>query len=246
MSLTLHFHPLSSFCWKALIALYENDTPFTANQVDLGNPAERDALLKLSPIGRFPVLEDKARGEVVPESSIIIEYLDRHYPGRMRFIPAEPEAALQTRLRDRFLDLYIHLQMQKIVGDRLRPKDAKDPHGVEQARAQIRKSYDILERQLTGSAWAMGENFRPCRLRRRAAAVLCRPAGAVRRPQQSDRLSRAPEGAAFLRARAEGGRAVFCDVSEGGCVNGCQQGGYHPRDLRRLSRPMIAPSSRAH
>jgi glutathione S-transferase len=159
MSLTLHFHPLSSFCWKALIALYENGTPFTANQVDLGNSAERDALLRLSPIGRFPVLEDRARGEVVPESSIIIEYLDRHYPGRVRFIPVEPEAALQTRLRDRFLDLYIHLQLQKIVGDRLRPKGTKDPHGVEQARAQIRKSYDILEQQLTGGVWAMGENF---------------------------------------------------------------------------------------
>ena len=158
MSLTLHFHPLSSFCWKALIALYENNTPFAANKVDLGNPAEREALLKLSPIGRFPVLEDTARGEVVPESSIIIEYLDHHYPGGIRFIPADAEAALQTRLRDRFLDLYIHLQMQKVVGDRLRPKGAKDPHGVEQARAQIRKSYDILETSLTGS-WAMGEDF---------------------------------------------------------------------------------------
>ena len=31
MSLTLHFHPLASYCWKALIALYENDTPFTPN-----------------------------------------------------------------------------------------------------------------------------------------------------------------------------------------------------------------------
>ena len=158
MSLTLHFHPLSSFCWKTLIALYENDTAFTASQVDLGNPAEYDALLKLSPIGRFPLLEDKARGEVVPESSIIIEYLDRHYPGSVRFIPAEPEAALQTRLRDRFVDLYIHLQMQKVVGDRLRPKGSKDPHGVEQARAQIRKSYDILEQQLNGT-WAMGEDL---------------------------------------------------------------------------------------
>ena len=148
MSLVLHFHPLSSFCWKALIALYENGTPFAANQVDLGNPAQREALLKLSPIGRFPVLEDAARGEVVPESSVIIEYLDRHYPGRTRFIPADPEAALQTRLRDRFVDLYIHLQMQKVVGDRLRPKGAKDPHGGEQARAQIRKSYDILESSL--------------------------------------------------------------------------------------------------
>jgi len=159
MSLTLHFHPLSSFCWKALIALYENDTPFAANKVDLGNPAEREALLKLSPIGRFPVLEDTGRRQVAPESSIIIEYLDRHYPGRTRFIPVDPQAALQTRLRDRFLDLYLHLQMQKVIGDRLRPASAKDPHGVEQARAQIRKSYDIFESQLTGSEWAMGPEF---------------------------------------------------------------------------------------
>jgi glutathione S-transferase len=159
MSLTLHFHPLSSFCWKTLIALYENDTPFAANQVDLGNPAEREALLKLSPIGRFPVLEDTARREVVPESTVIIEYLDSHYPGRTRFIPADPQAAFETRLRDRFLDLYLHLQMQKVVGDRLRPTGSKDPHGVEQARAQIRKSYDIFESQLTGSEWAMGDSF---------------------------------------------------------------------------------------
>src|SRR5690348_3111857 len=91
MSLILHFHPLSSFCWKALTALYENDTPFTPNMVNLGDPGERAALLKLWPICRFPVLEDKARGEVVPESSIIIEYLDRHYPGRTRFIPEEAD-----------------------------------------------------------------------------------------------------------------------------------------------------------
>jgi glutathione S-transferase len=30
MSLTLHMHPLASYCWKVLIALYENDTPFEA------------------------------------------------------------------------------------------------------------------------------------------------------------------------------------------------------------------------
>ena len=99
MSLTLHFHPLASFCWKALIALYENDTPFAPNMVDLGNAAERAALLQLWPIGKFPVLRDDARDQTVPESSIIIEYLDRHYPGRARFIPAEPDLAWQTRLR---------------------------------------------------------------------------------------------------------------------------------------------------
>jgi glutathione S-transferase len=33
MSLTLHFHPLASYCHKVLIALYENETPFTPNLV---------------------------------------------------------------------------------------------------------------------------------------------------------------------------------------------------------------------
>ena len=87
MSLTLHFHPLASYCWKALIALYENDTAFTPNLVDLGSPAERAALVKLWGIGKFPVLRDEARNETVPESSIIVEYLDRHYRGPTRFIP---------------------------------------------------------------------------------------------------------------------------------------------------------------
>lgn len=159
MSLILHFHPLSSFCWKALTALYENDTPFAPNMVNLGDPDERAALLKLWPICRFPVLEDKARGEVVPESSIIIEYLDRYYPGRTRFIPEQADRALQTRLQDRFYDLYLHLPMQKIVGDRLRPADKKDPRGVEEARTQIKTSYAIIERQMTDGTWAMGSDF---------------------------------------------------------------------------------------
>jgi glutathione S-transferase len=47
MSLTLYYHPLSLFCWKVLIALYENDTPFTPQLADLGNECERSALLKM-------------------------------------------------------------------------------------------------------------------------------------------------------------------------------------------------------
>jgi glutathione S-transferase len=159
MSLTLHFHPLASYCWKALIALYENDTPFTPNLVDLGNPAERAALVKLWGIGKFPVLRDDARNETVPESSIIVEYLDRNYGGQTRFIPDDAGRALQTRLRDRFYDLYVHLPMQKIMIDRLRPVDKTDPHGVEEARAQLRTSYAMIEQQMARGSWAMGDDF---------------------------------------------------------------------------------------
>jgi glutathione S-transferase len=159
MSLTLHFHPLSSFCWKVLIALYENDTPFTAHSVNLGDEAERAALLRLWPIGKFPVLRDEAADRTIPETSIIIEYLDSQYPGRIRFIPADLKLALQTRLRDRFYDLYVHLSMQKIVGDRLRPAGKKDPHGVEEARARLQSCYGMIDKEVAGKNWAMGDAF---------------------------------------------------------------------------------------
>jgi glutathione S-transferase len=159
MPLTLYFHPLASYCWKTLIALYENDIPFTPSQVDLGNPAERAALVKLWGVGKFPVLRDDARNETVPESSVIIEYLDSHYRGRTRFIPDDGDRALQTRLHDRFYDLYVHLPMQKIMIDRLRPAGSQDFHGVEEARAQLRTSYGMIEQQMAQGPWAMGGEF---------------------------------------------------------------------------------------
>ena len=159
MSLTLYFHPLASYCHKALIALYENDTPFTPNIVDLSNESERAALLKLWPIGKFPVLRDDARNQTIPESTVIVEYLDRHYPGRTQFIPADADSAWPTRLRDRFYDLYVHEPMQKIVGDRLRPSGKKDPHGVEEARARLRTSYRMIDDDMAAQTWAAGDAF---------------------------------------------------------------------------------------
>jgi glutathione S-transferase len=159
MSLTLYFHPLASYCQKVLIALYENDTPFTPRSVDLGNAEERAALLKLWPIGKFPVLRDAARDQTVPESSIIIEYLDRHYPGRTPLVPTDPDLSWQTRLRDRFYDHYVHEPMQKIVGDRLRPAEKRDPFGVEEARARLRASYDVIDQEIAKKTWAIGDAF---------------------------------------------------------------------------------------
>jgi len=159
MSLTLHFHPLSSFCHKVLIALYENDTPFTPKIVNLQDEAERNALRKLWPVGKIPVLEDHPRDWSVSESSIIIEYLDQHYPGPTRFVPTDGELARQMRFRDRFFDFHIHLHMQKIVGDRLRPADKKDPHGVEDARTRMRVALDMVEQAMASKIWANGEVF---------------------------------------------------------------------------------------
>jgi glutathione S-transferase len=159
MSLTLDFHPLSSFCQKVLVALYENDTPFHPHLVDLGDAAARAAFLALWPLGKFPVLRDDARNETIPESSIVIEYLAQHYPGRTKLIPDGPELARQTRLQDRFYDLYLQDPMQKIVGDRRRPPESRDPYGVAQARERLDTAYDMIEADMGGKMWATGADF---------------------------------------------------------------------------------------
>ncbi|ESY90941.1 MULTISPECIES: glutathione S-transferase family protein [unclassified Mesorhizobium] len=159
MSLTLHFHPLASFCWKPLIALYENATPFASVIVDLGDEQSRAAFLKVSPTGKMPALRDDARDRTVLESTIVVEYLAAHYPGPAELIPADVDLALAVRQADRFYDFYVQEPMQKIVGDRLRPLDNTDPFGVEQARSQLRNSYAIIEREMQSSEWAVGDAF---------------------------------------------------------------------------------------
>jgi glutathione S-transferase len=159
MSLELYFHPLASFCQKALIALYENGTPFVPHIVDLGDEASRAALAKVWPIAKFPVLRDHARNRTVPESSIIIEYLARHYPGKVQLLPEGPDLAMETRLWDRFYDLYVHEPMQKLVTDRLRPAGHNDAHGVQSAKALLQTAYGMIDEAMAAKSWAMGDVF---------------------------------------------------------------------------------------
>ena len=159
MSLKLYFHPLASYCHKALIALYENDVPFEPVFVDLADEKSSAALRSLWPIAKFPVLRDEARDCTVAEATVIIEYLDAHYPGATRFVPADADLTWQARMWDRFYDLYVHESMQKIVGDQLRPAGAKDPFGVEHARAMLRRAYGMIGEQMAGRTWALGESY---------------------------------------------------------------------------------------
>jgi glutathione S-transferase len=159
MSLTLHFHPLASYCQKVLVGLYELGVPFEKHLVDLGDKDSRAAFLKLWPIGKFPVLYDGARDLTVPESTIILEYIDQHHGGSARLVPLDPDRARECRLRDRFYDLHVHVPMQKIVTDKLRPDGRRDPLGVEQAKALLETAYTVADDQLRGTTWALGDDF---------------------------------------------------------------------------------------
>jgi glutathione S-transferase len=159
VSLKLYYHPLSSFCHKVLIALYENGTPFEPVLVDLTNEESAAAFKKIWPIRKFPVLRDEAKDLTIPESSIIIEYLDMHYPGRTRFVPKDDDSAWRTWQADRFYDLHVHVPMQKVITDRLRPAGKNDSFGVEQARQTIQTAYGLIEGDMATKTWAMGDAF---------------------------------------------------------------------------------------
>jgi glutathione S-transferase len=155
MSLTLYAHPFSSYSWKALIALYENATPFRYRKLDeSGAFPELEALW---PLKKFPVLRDG--DEAVIEASIIIEHLALHHPGPVSLVPREAQAALNVRFLDRFFDNYVMTPVQKLVLDRLRASGEQDPKGVAEARALLEGAFGWLERQLTPDRWAAGESF---------------------------------------------------------------------------------------
>ncbi len=159
MTLALYTHPLASYCHKVLIALYENATPFEPRRIDLANDADSARFLALWPVGKMPVLRDDARDRTIPETSIILEYLEQHYPGLSPLLPDDPELRLEARLLDRFFDLYVSAPMQKIVLDRLRPAGASDPHGVAEARANLAMAYGMIEARMRGRQWAIGDQF---------------------------------------------------------------------------------------
>ncbi|MES2640673.1 MAG: glutathione S-transferase family protein [Myxococcota bacterium] len=155
MTLQLYAHPFSSYCQKVLIALYENATPFEMTVV--GDRKVADELTLIWPFKLYPVLVDE--GRTVVESSIIIEHLGLEHPGPVRLLPADPKAALEVRMMDRFFDTYVMTPQGRIVANALRAPDDRDPIGDDKARAMLETAYAWLEGRLAGRTWAAGETF---------------------------------------------------------------------------------------
>ncbi len=153
--LTIYGHPISSYTWKVLAALYENDTPFEF--VTLDQNTYPDFLAKW-PLGTFPVLVDSDRNRMITETSVIIEYLDQYYPGHVRFVPKDFDTALEVRRWDRLFDT-IGTTMTKVVMDNVRPDDQHDPIGVEAAKVAVRKIYTVVEAQLGDRAFIVGDSL---------------------------------------------------------------------------------------
>ena len=157
MTLKLYAHPFSSYCQKVLVALYENGTPFEWRLLSHEDPRLMEEFAALWPLKRFPVLVDGS--QAMPEASIIIEYLDLHYPGPVPMLPTDARAALEVRAMDRFFDNYISTPQQRVVGDSLRPESERDARGVADARATLDTAYGWLDKVMAHREWAAGDSF---------------------------------------------------------------------------------------
>lgn len=157
MSLALYGHPFSSYTQKALIALYENATPFEFRAIGPETPEHVEDWQRRWPMGKFPLLVDGARQFV--ETSIIIEYLDLAYPGPVRLLPEDPMAALEVRFLDRYFDLHVMDAMQVAVSSKLGQIPMKSEDGLALAKERLERAYAWLEDHLTGRTWAAGEAY---------------------------------------------------------------------------------------
>jgi len=157
MSLVLYGHPFSSYTQKALIALYENDTPFEFREIGPDTPQHIAEWQRRWPMGKFPLLVDGDRQFV--ETSIIIEYLQLAYPGPVRLMPADPMAALDVRFLDRFFDLHVMDAMQVAVSAAIGQVPMKSEDGLALATQRLERAYAWLESHLAGRIWATGEDY---------------------------------------------------------------------------------------
>ncbi len=150
MSLELFGHPFSSYTWKALIALYETERPFTFRNIEEAD--NHAALTELWPVGKFPLLVED--GVPIMESSIIVEHV------APALVPDERERAEDVRMLDRIFDNHVMTPMQAIVAEHL-PFITKTPdeNRIARARSALDNIYPWLDARLAGRRWAAGDEF---------------------------------------------------------------------------------------
>ena len=130
------------FAARVRIVLAEKNVEYEAVAIDLG---DRPAwLYAKNPLGKVPVIEEEG-GLVLPESRVIMEYLDERYP-EPPLLPADPAERALARLRlerfDSFSGAYYALR-----------------RGDERARARFEATLEQLDDVLVAQSHLGGRDY---------------------------------------------------------------------------------------
>jgi glutathione S-transferase len=143
--LTLYDAARCPYCARARIALAEKGLEYEVMEVDLNDRPQW--IYEKNPTGRVPVIEEDAW--ILPESSVILEYLDERYP-EPALLPADPADRALARVwifrHDDFTRPYYALRRG-------------EEGAAEKFDEQLAKLEDALSKQewLTGAEYGLAD-----------------------------------------------------------------------------------------
>lgn len=159
MELKLYYNPISSYSQKTLMGLYEKEVSFTPIMVNLMDSAARQEYLSVNPWGKVPTMICVDEDRTLPESSIILEFVDQRFSTGTRLFPVDPDQCRRARLFDRMSDFYLNDPAVTIFLDQIRAPEAKNPAAVARAKQTLETSVRVLNEHFATRTWALGEEF---------------------------------------------------------------------------------------
>lgn len=152
----LFYHPLSRYSQKVLLAFYEKQVNFYPRIIELSDPYSRNRFTQQYPSGKLPLLKTRS-AKLLPESTIIIEYIDHQFATGTQLIPTDFEHALQVRLCDRIIDNDVSNKLYTLERMQIRVEQA--PLKIKQLENEIHASFQSLNEQLSHYHWLCGDAF---------------------------------------------------------------------------------------
>jgi glutathione S-transferase len=144
---------LSPFAAIPRLAIYAKGLP-----VEITTPAfelKSPAYLALNPMGKVPCL-CLGDGTSVPESTIIVEYLEQAFP-ETPLLPADPAGASKARLLTRITELYVMTPLRRLFGQ-MDPAN-RDQAVIDAAFTEVEAGLDYLLHYLEGGDFAVGDSL---------------------------------------------------------------------------------------
>ena len=154
----LYFAPPSTYSQKALMAFYEKQVAFEPEIVNLMDPEAKTAYKEIYPLAKIPllILDD---GHMIPESSIIIEYIDMNFDSGISLIPQDPESARKVRFADRMNDLYLNNPIVTLFFQNWKPEEERDQDAIASAKSTVDIIYGYMNQQLLDNDFCNGDSF---------------------------------------------------------------------------------------
>lgn len=154
----LYVYPHSPLSRKVLLAVYEKGLSIEREVIaPYDEPGKRRLRQTYHPLATIPmlILDD---GTPMPESSIIVEYLDRSFSHAPELLPRDPMAALHARALDRLGDVLLNATSYLAWALR-KPKGEQHESKVAASFETVRSALSWLDIRLASNSYLFGESL---------------------------------------------------------------------------------------